>query len=55
MLIVRSELFIFHEVTLGPFDTSSTIQPDWAPEENNQKEVSDFLEVVEKAVGKLKN
>ena len=55
MLIVRSEFFIFHEVTLGPFDRSSTIQPDWAPEENNQKEVSDFLEVVEKAVGKLKN
>ena len=55
MLIVRSEFFIFHEVTLGPFDRSSTIQPDWAPEDNNQKEVSVFLEEVGKAVDKLKN
>ena len=55
MLVVRSEFFIFHEVTLGPFDRLSTVQPDWAPEDNNQKEVSVFLEEVGKAVDKLKN
>ena len=55
MLIVRSEFFIFHEVTLGPFDGLTTVKPDWAPEENNQKEVSVFLEEVGKAVDKLKN
>ena len=55
MLIVRSEFFVFHEVTMGPFDRLSTVQPDWAPDENNQKEVSVFLEEVGKAVDKLKN
>lgn len=55
MLIVRSEFFIFHEVTLGPFDRSSTVKPDWAPEENNQKELYAFLDEVGKAVDKLKN
>ena len=55
MLIVRSEFFIFHEVTLGPFDRLTTVKPDWAPEENNQKEASVFLEEVGKAVDKLKN
>ena len=55
MLIVRSEFFIFHEATLGPFDRLSTVQPDWAPQENNRKEVSDFLEKVEKAVSKIKS
>ena len=55
MLIVRSECFVFHEVTLGPFDRLTTVKPDWAPEDNNQKEVSVFLEEVGKAVDKLKN
>ena len=54
MLIVRSEFFVFHEVTLGPFDRSSTVQPDWAPEENNDKEVFEFLQKVEKEVNRLK-
>ena len=55
MLIVRSEFFVFHEVTLGPFDRSSTIQPDWAPQENNSKEVFKFLQKVEKEINKLES
>jgi len=54
MLIVRSEFFVFHEVTKGPFDRSSTVQPNWAPEENSQQEVSDFLDEIEKVIDKLK-
>ena len=55
MLIVHSEFFIFHEVTLGPFDKSSTVQPEWVPDENNDKEVFEFLQKVERAVNKLKS
>ena len=31
MLIIKSEYFVFHEVTNGPFDKSKTIFPTWAP------------------------
>jgi len=55
MLIVRSEFFVFHEVTMGPFDRLSTVQPDWTPDENNEEEVYLFLEKVEKAVAKIKS
>jgi cupin fold WbuC family metalloprotein len=55
MLIVKSKFFIFHEVTSGPLDRSSTVFPDWAPNENNKEEVSIFLTNVNKAVTKLKN
>ena len=55
MLIVRSEFFVFHEVTMGPFDRLSTVQPDWAPDENNEEEVYRFLQKVEKMIGELKN
>ncbi len=54
MLIVRSEFFVFHEATLGPFDRSSTVFPDWAPEENNHREVLAFLQKVEKEIDGLK-
>ena len=54
MLIVRSDFFVFHEVTLGPFDRSSTIQPNWAPDENNDEEVFEFLHKVEKEINRLK-
>jgi len=53
MLMVRSEFFVFHEVTTGPFDRSSTVQPNWAPAENNPQEIADFLEEVEEAIEKL--
>ena len=55
MLIVRSEFFVFHEVTSGPFDRSSTVLPDWAPEENNHKEILAFLKNVEEKIKQLKS
>lgn len=31
MLIIRTELLVFHEITSGPFRRGNTIFPDWAP------------------------
>ena len=31
MLIIRTELLVFHEITLGPFLKENTIFPEWAP------------------------
>ena len=55
MLIVRSEFFVFHEVTSGPFDRSSTVLPDWAPEENNHKEIHAFLKKAEEKINQFKS
>ena len=35
-LVVRSEFFIFHEITNGPFIRNNTIFPSWAPDESDQ-------------------
>jgi len=35
MLIIRSELLLFHECTQGPFNRDKTIFPDWAPVEGS--------------------
>ena len=34
MIIIKSDYFIFHEVTEGPFRRTDTIFPQWAPEGN---------------------
>ena len=34
MLIIKSEYFIFHEVTKGPFKKENTHFPHWAPNGN---------------------
>jgi len=35
MLIIRTELLVFHEITEGPFRRVDTIFPDWAPAEED--------------------
>ena len=48
MLIIKSEYFVFHEVTNGPFDKSKTIFPTWAP-------ISYDKEFYEKKIDQFKN
>ncbi len=36
MLIIKSEYFIFHENTLGPFKNNTIIYPNWSPEQYDQ-------------------
>ena len=42
-LLVKSDKFVFHEVTSGPFLREQTIFPDWAPSESQHEEIDDFI------------
>ena len=42
-LVVRSEYFVFHEVTNGPFRRDDTEFAPWAPEENDVTGAASFL------------
>lgn len=49
-LLIRSDLFIFHESTTGPFDPSRTEFPAWAPEGNRPREVARYLKTLDKGI-----
>ena len=42
-LIVKTDFFIFHETTQGPFTKSDTIYAPWSPKENNFVETEKFI------------
>lgn len=52
MLIVRSDVLVFHETTDGPFNRKDTLFPDWAPEENDAAAVASFLGGLEESIRK---
>jgi len=35
-LLISSDIAVFHEVTNGPFDPSTTVFPTWAPEQKTE-------------------
>ncbi len=39
-LIIKSDVFVFHESTLGPFNREETHFPDWAPSEEQNPEAA---------------
>jgi cupin fold WbuC family metalloprotein len=39
MLIINSDFFVFHEVTMGPFRNDDTVFPQWAPEEGTAGQI----------------
>jgi cupin fold WbuC family metalloprotein len=43
-LLIKSDVFIFHESTLGPFTPSETTFPDWSPTGHDEKENHNFME-----------
>ncbi len=43
MLLIRSEVLVFHEVTTGPFRREDTLFPPWAPEERDPAAVQAFM------------
>lgn len=49
-LIVRSEYFIFHETTGGPFNRADTIFASWAPVEADLAAVREYMEKTRKIV-----
>lgn len=43
MLHIKSDFFVFHESTNGPFNRSDTIFAPWSPKEESSKEVKKFI------------
>ncbi len=41
-LKIKSDFFVFHEITNGPFNRKYTIFADWAPEENDMENSSNY-------------
>lgn len=41
-LIVRTDYFIFHETTGGPFNRTDTLFAPWSPEENDEQAVNNY-------------
>ena len=42
-LVVKSDIFIFHETTNGPLIRSNTIEAIWAPNENDVKQTEKYM------------
>lgn len=51
--VLRTNSFIFHEVTKGPFNREDTILAPWAPEENDVV-VKDYINELERKIRRFK-
>ncbi|MFA6432184.1 MAG: WbuC family cupin fold metalloprotein [Candidatus Margulisiibacteriota bacterium] len=49
-LFIRSEHFVFHEVTSGPFDRRETVFAPWAPTEEDQPAREKYIERVKNEI-----
>lgn len=52
-LIVRSEYFIFHETTGGPFNRADTVYALWAPAEDETAAVGEYKEQIGRIVTEI--
>ncbi|MBC8232339.1 cupin fold metalloprotein, WbuC family [bacterium] len=52
-LLIRSDPFIFHETTQGPFRRSDTAFPLWAPEESDVVAAREYMERLAKVVSDI--
>ncbi|MFI5349309.1 MAG: WbuC family cupin fold metalloprotein [Elusimicrobiota bacterium] len=52
--VVRSDYFVFHEITNGPFKPSDTVYASWAPEEKDASAVDKFRRDLLRAVKNFK-
>ena len=48
--IIKSDYFIFHETTQGPFKRADTIYAPWSPKETNFAEIGNFVSQLKKSV-----
>jgi len=42
-LLIHSEVFVFHEITNGPFRPDDTVWAPWAPPETEEDETSQYM------------
>ena len=50
MLIIRSDVLVFHETTNGPFKKLTTVFPSWAPDESDPEAVAKFIAEVNRQI-----
>ncbi len=43
-VVIRSDSFVYHEVTNGPFNNFSSLYAPWSPEEGNTENIKKFVE-----------
>ncbi len=53
-LLIRSKIFVFHEVAEGPFRRSNTVFPPWAPEDQNSTQTRKLMRRIETEVKNFK-
>jgi cupin fold WbuC family metalloprotein len=51
-LLVRSDVLVFHETTLGPFRREQTVFAPWAPEDGDGPAVRQYLAELEGRLGR---
>jgi cupin fold WbuC family metalloprotein len=51
--LIRSDVFVFHETIVGPFDRSDTIWAPWSPERNDHDNAEKFMDQMVRAVDKF--
>ena len=49
-LMIHSDVLVFHEITNGPFLPEDTILADWAPEETDEDEVSQYMKLIANSI-----
>ena len=49
-VVVRSDVFVFHEITEGPFDPSQTIQAPFSPDPAHQLNAQNYLDDLSKKI-----
>jgi len=46
MLIIISEIFVFHEATTGPFKRKDSIYSDWSPDQKDKIACENYIESI---------
>jgi len=52
-LVIRSETFVFHEVTTGPFRRENTVFAPWAPGPKAKNEQRIFMKMLEAEINRF--
>ena len=51
-LLIYSDIFVFHEITNGPFRRNESVYASWAPEEKNRNAVDQYIKKLNSLVCK---
>nr|NQU89367.1 WbuC family cupin fold metalloprotein [Bacteroidota bacterium] len=54
-LIIRTDVLVFHETTMGPFNRKDTVFASWSPEENDRVGIALFVKKLTLSAKKFLN